>query len=51
VAGAHCGVIRLDGGVVTIEVLPGAAAYTGSTQNGITSSSYPSFSGSYRVIP
>jgi hypothetical protein len=51
VAGAHAGVIQTDGGLVTIEVLPGAAAYVGSTQNGITSSSYGSFSGSYRVIP
>jgi hypothetical protein len=50
-AGVHTGTISLArGGSVTIEIRPGATAYTGSTRNGITSSSYGSWSGSFAVI-
>jgi hypothetical protein len=50
-AGVHAGAVSNDGGVVTIEVLPGAMSYVGSTQNGLTSSSYGSYSASYLVVP
>lgn len=34
----------------TVQILPGQNSYTGSTQNGVTSSSYGSWSGSYRIL-
>jgi hypothetical protein len=50
-AGVHAGVIsRAGGGTVTIEIRPGEAAYTGSTRNRVTSSSYGSWSGSFVVV-
>jgi hypothetical protein len=50
-AGLHAGRVSADGGVVTIEVLPGAMSYVGSTQNGLTSSSFGSYASSYLVVP
>ncbi|MDX2011525.1 MAG: LCCL domain-containing protein [Myxococcaceae bacterium] len=50
-AGVHAGAVSNDGGVVTIEVLPGTSSYVGSTQNGLTSSSFGSYSSSYLVVP
>ena len=45
-AGVHTGTITLArGGSLTIEIRAGVAAYTGSTRNGITSSSYGAWSG------
>ena len=50
-AAVHAGLITLaGGGTVTIEIRPGEASYTGSTRNGITSSSYPAWSGSYVIV-
>jgi hypothetical protein len=50
-AGVHAGVISLaGGGTVTIEIRPGEAAYTSTNRNRITSSSYPSWSGSFVVV-
>ena len=39
-----------DGGTVTVEHLPGQSSYTGSTANGVTSSNYAAWSGSFRVV-
>jgi hypothetical protein len=50
-AAVHAGLITLaGGGSVTIEIRPGQASYTGSTRNRITSSSYPSWQGSYVLV-
>jgi hypothetical protein len=50
-AAVHAGLITLaGGGSVTIEIRPGQAAYTGSTRNRITSSSYPSWQGSFVLV-
>jgi LCCL domain len=47
-AAVHAGLITVAaGGKVTIEIAPGAGAYQGTTANGVTSSSYAVFSGSF----
>ena len=47
-AAVHAGLITVaGGGKVTIEIVPGAAAYTGSTAHGITSASWGTFGGSF----
>ena len=47
-AAVHAGVIQEGvGGVVTIVQQPGASEYQGSTQNGVTSSGYGPWQGSY----
>jgi hypothetical protein len=47
-AAVHAGIITVDkGGQVVIQIAPGQASYSGSVANGITSSSYDSFDGSY----
>lgn len=52
VAAVHAGVLR-DGqdGVVKVIMLPSRVQYEGSTRNGVTTSSYGTFDGSYRVDP
>jgi serine/threonine protein kinase len=49
-AAVHAGALK-DGqkGLVRVTILPGQAAYAGSTRNGVTSNSYGEWSGSYRV--
>lgn len=48
-AAVHAGLATLTGGgVFTIQIIPGLAAYTGSVRNGITSLSFTSFTGSFR---
>ena len=50
-AGVHVGVITLDeGGTVTIEIRPGEDQYVGSERNGVESSAYPAWGGSFVVI-
>jgi hypothetical protein len=49
-AAVHAGVIRRRGGTVTIEIRPGRSSYNGSSRNGITSSGYGSWNGSF-VFP
>ena len=50
-AAVHTGQITLaGGGTVTIEIRPGEASYAGTTRNGITSSAYGSWSGSYVIV-
>ena len=49
-AGVHAGKItRLAGGLVTIEIRPAQAAYLGSARNGVTTSNYGSWGGSFIV--
>ncbi|MBL8685091.1 MAG: hypothetical protein JNK05_38295 [Myxococcales bacterium] len=49
-AAVHRGRITFaSGGDVTITMAPGASSYTGSTRNGVTSSSYGTWSCSYTV--
>ena len=49
-AAIHAGVMTVAGGVVTIEIRPGAASYTGSTRNGISSFSSGAWPGSYVFV-
>jgi hypothetical protein len=50
-AGVHHGLITFEsGGTVEIEIAPGQQSYEGSTANGVTSSSYPAWDGSYRFV-
>src|SRR5262245_44000768 len=50
-AAVHGGLITIaDGGIVTIEHLPGQASYTGSTANGITSANWGAYAGSFQLI-
>jgi hypothetical protein len=51
-AGAHAGRITLaSGGTLTVEIRPGQSSYAGGTSNGITSSSFGSWFGSYVFVP
>jgi len=50
-AAVHAGAIsHAAGGGVSIEILEGQASYCGSRRNGVTSSNWGSFSGSFRVV-
>ncbi len=50
-AAVHAGKITPpSGGVITIEIRPGAAAYTASTRNGVASQSYGGWHGSFVVV-
>ena len=50
-AAVHTGQITLaGGGTVTIEIRPGQASYASSTRNGITSTAYGSWSGSFVIV-
>jgi hypothetical protein len=49
-AGVHAGVITDDGGLVTIEILPGEESYEGSTRNDVTSLEYGAWDASFRVV-
>ncbi|MEQ1787090.1 MAG: LCCL domain-containing protein [Acidimicrobiales bacterium] len=47
-AAVHAGLITLaEGGEVTIDVTDGEDSYTGSSENGVTSSDYPAYTLSY----
>ncbi|HUG91740.1 MAG TPA: LCCL domain-containing protein [Planctomycetaceae bacterium] len=49
-AAVHSGVLRNgQTGIVRVIVLPGRDSYAGATRNGVTTSNWGSFSGSYRV--
>ena len=48
-AAVHAGVIPSTGGVMRVTVRAGASSYTGTTQNGVTTSSYTSWPGSFTV--
>ena len=49
-AALHAGLITSGGGTVTIEIRPGQSSYTSSTRNGVGSSSYAAWSGSYLFV-
>jgi hypothetical protein len=51
-AAVHAGLISFEsGGAVTIEIRPGQESYTGSTRNGVTSSSWGTWAGSFVFVP
>lgn len=47
-AARHAGVVGPEGGSVTVLAEPGRQSYPGSTQNGVTSSSYGTWESSFR---
>ncbi|CAF3031456.1 unnamed protein product [Rotaria sp. Silwood2] len=50
-AAVHAGLLRIgETKNITIKILPGQESYTASTQNGVTSSSYGSWKGSYSFV-
>jgi len=49
-AGQHAGVIGPQGGRVTVQMLPGYSSYSGSTRNGVATSNYGSWGGSFRFV-
>ncbi|RPI21150.1 MAG: hypothetical protein EHM61_25470 [Acidobacteria bacterium] len=50
-AAVHAGLITAtQGGMVTVEIAPGAPRYQGSTRNGVKSSDFSSFAGSIRFV-
>lgn len=50
-AAIHAGIISsASGGAIGIIIAPGESSYTGSTRNGVTSASYGTWPGSYRVV-
>jgi hypothetical protein len=49
-AAVHAGVLRPgETGVVRVRIVPGRAAYTGSTRNGVTSGSWNAYPGAYTI--
>ncbi len=49
-AAVHAGVIPASGGNITVRIMPGQSSYTGSTRNGITTTSYGVWSGSFSLV-
>lgn len=49
-AAVHAGAIDAKGGKVIVELIAGQASYRASTRNGVSSSSYGSWGGSYRFV-
>lgn len=51
-AAVHAGILRPgERQILRVEILHGQGSYGGSTQNGVTSSSYGAWHGSYRILP
>jgi LCCL domain len=49
-AAVHAGLLKSgERGVVKVTILPGQASYQGSTRNGVTTSPYNAWGGSYRI--
>ncbi|KAJ6246506.1 lccl domain-containing protein [Anaeramoeba flamelloides] len=47
----HAGLLRIgESGWVKVKILPGQKSYTGTTRNGITTSNYGNYGGSYQYI-
>ncbi|HEY1087132.1 MAG TPA: LCCL domain-containing protein, partial [Archangium sp.] len=52
VAAVHMGAIGFAaGGSVTFEIYRGMTSYAATTANGVTSSSYGTWSGSFAIVP
>ncbi|MDX1947623.1 MAG: LCCL domain-containing protein [Pirellulaceae bacterium] len=50
-AAVHAGVLKVgETGVVRVKMQPSPDSFAGSTQNGVTSSGYPRYSGAYEVL-
>jgi len=50
-AAVHAGLIKVgESGVVKVRVVPAQGAYVGSTQNGVTTSNYGPWDGSYEFV-
>ncbi len=50
-AAVHAGLLKPgEEGVVSVIMLPGRTSYTGSTQNGVTTTNYGGYSGSFRFV-
>jgi hypothetical protein len=49
-AALHVGAIDRNGGIVTIQIMPGSEFYTGSTSNGVTTSDYSSYESSFVFV-
>ncbi|MFO0560922.1 MAG: LCCL domain-containing protein [Polyangiales bacterium] len=49
-AGRFAGRINAAGGVVVIEVRPGASQYVAATRNGVTTNAYAAYDGSFIVL-
>ena len=48
----HAGILRPgQTGLVSVEIMPGQEAYAGAERNGVSSGTYGSWAGSYRVMP
>ncbi|MDB5372957.1 MAG: oprF 2 [Belnapia sp.] len=47
-AAVHAGMIAQTGGSVSLQMLPGAARYPGTTRNGVQSQNYGAYGASYR---
>ncbi|XP_077307220.1 uncharacterized protein LOC143927143 [Lithobates pipiens] len=46
-AAIHAGILGNDGGLVTVEKIPGQQSYSGSARNGVTTNGYGLYSGSF----
>lgn len=49
-AALHAGMLGRKGGRVAIDILPGLDSYQGTNRNGVSSSDYASWAGSYRFV-
>ncbi len=49
-AAVHAGVIGSGGGIVTLRAVSGQSSYQASSRNGVSSTSYGNWSGSYRFV-
>jgi hypothetical protein len=50
-AAIHAGVLKQgETGIVRVKILPGQPSYAGSSRNGITSSAYGNYGGSYEIV-
>nr|WP_233261817.1 LCCL domain-containing protein [Vitiosangium sp. GDMCC 1.1324] len=49
-AAVHAGVISTSGGMVVLEIQPAQSTFIGTTRNGVTTSSYGAWPGSFRFI-
>lgn len=51
-AAVHAGRIQMaTGGSFGVQILPGMPAYQASSANGVTTQSYPQYSGSFSIVP